>query len=157
MNPDDDAPRFFTIKPNLFSGRFFFYFGPWDRGDQIRDWYEAHGLKDVDGKLAKAFADDGLMKACGLVIDISTACPMVLLKHVPRTPKDIGDLVHEIHHAVQRWTESLGIYTARESEEVFAYVEGFLIDLALDYLWHGTAGIGLDSDDHWAKKGGTDG
>ena len=48
---------------------------------------------------------------------------------------------------VQRLTYYLGIYTGSESEEVFAYLEGCLVEVALDYLWHGKVANGLTIDD----------
>lgn len=143
--------RFFTFKPNLLGGRFFFYFGPWDRMEELRNWYLSHNLTDHHHRI-KDHRRDGQPDSehfDGQVIDPCPGFPLLLLQGVPHTPKEIGNLVHEIHHAVQRWTESLGIYTSRDSEEVFAYTEGQLTDAVLDYLWHGTTVDGLDPADNW--------
>lgn len=145
----DELPRFFTIKPSLFSGRFFFYFGPWDRPEAIRDWYLAHGLKDQHDRL-KDWKEDGYDDAemyGGKVCNPYPANPVLMMQVIPHTPHEIGNLVHEIHHMVQRWTYDIGIYTDRNSEEVFAYVEGNLVEMVLDYLWHGIVGAGLEPDD----------
>ena len=149
--PDPDNARFFTIKPNVMGGRFFFYFGPWDRMEALRDWYLSYNLTDMHGRIKDHHVNG--MPDCerydGCVFDPCPGFPLLSMQAVPHTPKEIGNLVHEIHHAVQRWTESLGIFTARESEEVFAYVEGLLTDQVLDYLWHGVVSPGLEPDDNW--------
>jgi hypothetical protein len=72
------------------------------------------------------------------------------MKSIPHTPYEIGNLVHEIHHAVQRWTKHLGIYTSDESEEIFAYTEGTLTKMVLDYVWHGTLADGLEPCETWS-------
>lgn len=147
MDPDPDHARFFTIKPNLFAGRFFFYFGPWDRWEALRDWYLAHGLTDIQNRIKDFHPETTLSSSDhydGQVIDPCPGFPLVMMKRVPHTPEEIGSLVHEIHHAVQRWTTGIGIWTSRESEEVFAYTEGNLVNLVLDLLWHGAVGLGLE-------------
>ncbi len=144
-------PCFFSIKPNLMAGRFFFYFGPWDRFEDLKTWYLAHGTTDFHNRI-KDHCRDGVSDAehfDGMVYDPCPGHPLLVMKVIPHTPKEIGYLVHEIHHAVQRWTESLGIYTSRDSEEVFAYTEGELLKIVLDYLWHGTLADGLDPCESW--------
>ncbi len=141
--------RFFSIKPNLLGGRFLFYFGPWDRMAELKAWYLSYGLEDPHDRI-KDHCTNGLPDAeryDGQVFDPYPGHPLLCLKGVPHTPKEIGILVHEIHHAVQRWTEGLGIFTNRNSEEIFAYVEGLLADAVLDYLWHGIPIPGLEPDD----------
>jgi hypothetical protein len=145
----DDDPRFFTLKPNVFGGRFFFYFGPFDRWGKVKDWYLSYGLTDIHDRI-KDHSVGGLPDAeryDGMVFDPCPGFPLLALQKVPHTPKEIGNLVHEIHHAVQRWTEALGIFTNRDSEEIFAYSEGLLVDAVLDYLWHGVVCPGMTTDD----------
>lgn len=144
-------PVFFTIKPNLFGGRFFFYFGPLDRMAELRTWYEAHGIADVHHRI-RDFETDGRPDTetfSGMVFDPFPAHPLLVLPCIPHTPEEIGNLVHEIHHAVQRWTEAIGIFTTRDSEEVFAYVEGELTRHVLEYLWHGTVAAGMETSDDY--------
>lgn len=153
--PDPDNACFFTVKPTLFSGKFFFYFGPWDRWPALREWYLAHGLTDVHDRIKDYHPDSTVSSSDhydGQVINPCPGFPIVMMKAIPHTPHEIGSLVHEIHHAVQRWTEGIGIFTARESEEVFAYVEGNLTAVVLDYIWHGTVAAGMEPGlDHWKQ------
>lgn len=145
------TPTFFTIKPNLLGGRFYFYFGPMDRMDELRAWYEAHGTDDVHHRIKDWKTDDrpdGEVFS-GMVFDPFPAHPLICLPGIPHTPAEIGNLTHEIHHAVQRWTEALGIFTNRDSEEVFAYVEGELVRHVLDFLWHGVVAPGLEPNTNY--------
>jgi hypothetical protein len=146
---DETRPRFFSIKPNLMGGRFFFYFGPWDAMDKLRDWYLAHGLTDQHHRI-RDHQQSGQPDAehfDGVVFDPCPGFPLLVMQAVPHSPAEIGNLAHEVHHAVQRWTEGLGIYTSRDSEEVFAYVEGALVEAVLEYLWHGVVRPGMDVED----------
>jgi len=144
-----NLPVFFTIKPNIMGGRFFFYFGPWDRMEALRNWYCAHGLDDPHNRIRdwqmNGRPDHNDFE--GMVFDPDPGCPLLILKGIPHTPAEIANLVHEVHHMVQRWTFSLGIYTSRDSEEIFAYTEGKLVEMVLDYLWHGTVAQGMEFSD----------
>lgn len=143
---EEPRPLFFTFKPNLLGGRLFFYFGPWDRMPEIREWYLSHGTSDTLDRI-KDHAKNGMPDAeryDGQVLDPCPGFPLLMMQETPHTPKQIGVLTHEIHHLVQRWTEALGVFTSRESEEIFAYAEGLIAEIVLDYIWHGTVAPGLE-------------
>jgi hypothetical protein len=137
--------RFFTFKPNLFSGRFFFYFGDWTDMPAVAEWYCSYGLTDKRDLFARNVNEFSLTEAW--TCQPHDCHPIGIFKDLPTTPHHLGNLTHEIHHMVQRWTASLGIYTGDESEEVFAYVEGKLVEAVLEYLWHGNVMEGLTTDD----------
>ncbi len=136
--------KFFTFKPNCFSGRFFFYFGDVTDWKLVKDWYCSHDLEDKNNRIEIALGKDGFYEYDGMVIDPSPAHPLLVMRSIPHSPHEIGNLVHEIHHAVQRWTFDLDIYTSRDSEEIFAYVEGNLVEAVLELLWHNVEQQGIE-------------
>lgn len=132
----------FTFKPNVFSGRFFFWIGPWE-GQPLRDWYcGAWGLGDPNGFLGdEHFVDSSQYD--GRACYPTNTYPIIMLKEPPFTPSVIGSLAHEIEHGVNRYLEALGVHYCWQSEEVYAYLKGELMECVLEYCWHGKQLPGL--------------
>lgn len=141
----------FVFRPNTVSGEFHFYFHdgegdevvlPWDA---IRDWYLADGARDdVKGCIDRSRDEDNFAYRA-MVLNPDPACPLLAFRSTPHNPTEIGYLVHEIHHAVQRHADAVGIYAgSTASEEFFCYMEQHLLVAALEAVWHGVAVAGVE-------------
>lgn len=50
----------------------------------------------------------------------------IVINQLRGLPTDLNTMVHEIHHAVSFAAEHVGLKKSKDSEEFFAYYEGFL-------------------------------
>lgn len=56
----------------------------------------------------------------------------VWMPHIPKSSEDYGFLAHELFHAVVGIMQIIGVAPAEESEEVYAYVLGFLMEKTVE-------------------------
>ncbi len=55
----------------------------------------------------------------------------LLITEMEFTCKDYGTIVHELHHFVHNSIEGKGVIYSKDSEEAFAYVQGYFMDLVI--------------------------
>jgi hypothetical protein len=59
---------------------------------------------------------------------------VVWLPRVPKTPRDVSTLVHEMYHVISKLSIHIGLPMVQETEEAIAYALGYAVRTVLEGL-----------------------
>jgi len=117
-----DVAKSFIIPLHVFPFDIFVSIGQTDA--QFKNRLKRYNICKLEDELEGFYNLPGNCQ--GKTSTLSNGSTVLRLSKIPKTPDDFGIITHEIFHAVDGVMKQIGVGLSDTSEEVYAYLTGYI-------------------------------